>query len=66
MTEVGEQRVIRVAIIDDHPVVRDGTAALLAAQPGLEVVGTADGMDEARAMLAQTEVDVLLLDLRLG
>jgi DNA-binding NarL/FixJ family response regulator len=58
--------VIRVAIVDDHPVVRDGTAALLAAQPGLEVVGTAADIGEARELLAQTPVDVLLLDIRLG
>ena len=29
---------IRVAVVDDHPVVRDGTAALLGTQPGLDVV----------------------------
>jgi DNA-binding NarL/FixJ family response regulator len=57
---------IRVAIVDDHPVVRDGTAALLAAQPMLEVVGTASSLDEARALAATTDIDVLLLDIRLG
>jgi DNA-binding NarL/FixJ family response regulator len=57
---------IRVAIVDDHPVVRDGTAALLAAQDGLDVVGTAGSIDEASALLEQTPVDVLLLDIRLG
>src|SRR5439155_13174867 len=57
---------IRVAIVDDHPVVRDGTAALLAAQDGLEVVGTAGSIDEASALLERTPVDVLLLDIRLG
>ena len=57
---------IRVAIVDDHPVVRDGTAALLAAQDGLEIVGTAGSIDEAAALLARTAIDVLLLDIRLG
>jgi len=57
---------IRVAIVDDHPVVRDGTAALLAAQDGLEVVGTAGSIDAAAALIATTPVDVLLLDIRLG
>jgi DNA-binding NarL/FixJ family response regulator len=57
---------IRVAIVDDHPVVRDGTAALLAAQDGLEIVGTAGSIDEAAALIANTGVDVLLLDIRLG
>jgi len=59
-------RPIRVAIVDDHPVVREGTAALLAAQPGLFVVGTAGTLDEARALIATTDADVLLLDIRLG
>lgn len=58
--------VIRVVVVDDHPVVREGTAALLAAQPGLAVVGTAGSLDEARAVLAHVEVDVVLLDIRLG
>jgi DNA-binding NarL/FixJ family response regulator len=57
---------IRVAIVDDHPVVRDGTAALLAKQPGLTVVGTAGSLEEARALLANTDADVVLLDIRLG
>jgi len=57
---------IRVAIVDDHPVVRDGTAALLAAQPGIVVAGTAGSLAEARTLLAATEPDVVLLDIRLG
>lgn len=58
--------VIRVVVVDDHPVVREGTAALLAAQPGLTVTGTAGSLAEARALLARGEVDVVLLDIRLG
>jgi DNA-binding NarL/FixJ family response regulator len=57
---------IRVAIVDDHPVVRDGTAALLAAEPGLVVVGTAGSLAEAAPFLDAERVDVLLLDIRLG
>lgn len=57
---------IRVAIVDDHPVVREGTAALLGAQDGLEVVGTASSLEEAAALVATTAIDVLLLDIRLG
>ena len=59
-------RPIRVAVVDDHPVVREGTAALLAAQPGLAVVGTAGTLEEARELLATTDADVVLLDIRLG
>ncbi|MFL5681466.1 MAG: response regulator [Chloroflexota bacterium] len=57
---------IRLAIVDDHPVVRDGTAALLAAQDGIDVVGTASSLAEAAALVASTPIDVLLLDIRLG
>ena len=59
---------IRVGIIDDHPVVGEGTAAVLRAQPGLEVVGVAGSLDAARAagLTDASAVDVLLLDIRLG
>jgi DNA-binding NarL/FixJ family response regulator len=59
-------RPIRVAIVDDHPVVREGTAALLDAQVGLSVVGTASSIEEASSLLDPATVDVLLLDIRLG
>jgi DNA-binding NarL/FixJ family response regulator len=58
-------RVIRVALIDDHPVVRDGTAALLAAQPNLDVAWTAGTLAEAATLLGSTPVDVVLVDIRL-
>ena len=59
---------IRVGVIDDHPVVGEGTAAVLRAQPGLEVVGVAGSLDAARAagLTDAATVDVLLLDIRLG
>ena len=57
---------IRVAIVDDHPVVRDGTAALLAAEPELAVVGVAGSIVEAAPFMDRSAVDVLLLDIRLG
>lgn len=62
----GSGAVVRVAVVDDHPVVREGTAALLAAQPGIEVTGTAGSLEEARVLLAETDADVVLLDIRLG
>lgn len=71
MTEGGagggpEPSPIRLLIIDDHPVVRDGTAALLAAQAGIAIAGTAGSIDEAVALIANIPADVLLLDIRLG
>jgi DNA-binding NarL/FixJ family response regulator len=57
---------IRVAIVDDHPVVREGTAALLASQPGLVMAGEAASLEGAAPLLDPAVVDVLLLDIRLG
>jgi DNA-binding NarL/FixJ family response regulator len=57
---------IRVAVIDDHPVVRAGTATIIEGAEGLELAGTAANLDEARPLLDRASVDVLLLDLRLG
>jgi two-component system, NarL family, response regulator len=57
---------IRVAIVDDHPVLREGTAALLAAHDGLVIAGTAGSVEEAATLVASTDVDVVLLDIRLG
>jgi DNA-binding NarL/FixJ family response regulator len=55
-------------VIDDHPVVGEGTAAVLRAQPGLEVVGVAGSLAAARSagLTDRGAVDVLLLDIRLG
>jgi DNA-binding NarL/FixJ family response regulator len=61
----GSPATIRIAIVDDHPVVREGTAALLGGQ-GLSVVGTAASLEDAAALLDPKAIDVLLLDIRLG
>ncbi len=57
---------IRVAIVDDHPVVRAGAAAIVREAPDLALVGMAATLEEARPLLDRAAVDVLLLDLRLG
>ena len=57
---------IRVAVVDDHPLVREGTAALIDRTEDMEVAGVAATLDELRPILAGGTVDVLLLDLRLG
>jgi DNA-binding NarL/FixJ family response regulator len=57
---------IRLVVVDDHPVVREGTAALLATQPGIVVVATAGSIEEASTAIADHQPDVLLLDIRLG
>ena len=56
---------IRVAVVDDHPLVREGTAAIVDRADDMEIAGVAGSLDELRPML-DGSVDVLLLDLRLG
>lgn len=64
----GPARPINVGIINDHPVVGEGTAALLRARPGIEVVAVTDSIVAARTagLTDAARVDVLLLDIRLG
>lgn len=58
---------IRVAVVDDHPVFRDGTAALLGREPNIEVVALGGSLADARSILeAEDPPDVLILDVRLG
>jgi DNA-binding NarL/FixJ family response regulator len=59
-------RPIRVAILDDHPVVRAGTAAIVEGAADMVLAGTAATLAEAQPLLDRDAVDVLLLDLRLG
>ena len=54
---------IRLLIVDDHSVVREGLRAFLRLQQGIEVVGEAAGADEAVRVVATSAPDVILLDL---
>ena len=54
---------IRVLVVDDHPVVRGGVVGWLAAQPDIDVVGEAGDGLEALAMVAALTPDVVLMDL---
>src|ERR1700752_388026 len=56
---------IRVILADDHPVVRDGLAAMVNQQADMEVVAEAGDGDEAIALYEQHRPDVLVLDLRM-
>jgi len=56
---------IRVAIVEDHPVVRRGLRALLSGQPDMTVVGEAASAADAVALLGRERADVVVLDLRL-
>ncbi len=56
---------IRVLIVDDHPVVRQGLVALLSVQDDIEVAGEAGDGPAAIALAASAAPDVVLLDLKL-
>jgi len=58
-------KAIRVVLADDHPVVRDGLAAMINQQADMEVVGEAGDGDEAIALYERHRPDVMVLDLRM-
>jgi DNA-binding NarL/FixJ family response regulator len=56
---------VRVLVVDDQQLVRDGIASLLGIQPGIEVVGTAADGVEAVAKALASAPDVVLMDVRM-
>ena len=56
---------IRLLIVDDHPVVRDGLRGMFAGDAGFQVVGEAADGDEAVAAARTLQPDVILMDLRM-
>jgi DNA-binding NarL/FixJ family response regulator len=57
--------VIRVVVVDDHALHRDGTRQILDAYPDLEVVGDANSGEVALAVINKLRPDVVLMDIRL-
>ena len=58
--------VIHILLVDDHTIVRSGLRMLIGSEPGLEVVGEADGRVSALDSAARLQPDITLLDLDLG
>ncbi|KAG0758101.1 hypothetical protein G6F22_019740 [Rhizopus arrhizus] len=63
MTEIPAP--IRVLVVDDHPLLRDGLAALLGAQADLQLLGEAADGEEAIACYQRLHPDVVLMDLQM-
>lgn len=53
---------IRVAVIDDHAVVREGIRRVLEGEPGVTIVGEGKNGEEALALVASERPDVLVID----
>ncbi|MBK0422155.1 response regulator transcription factor [Leucobacter sp. CSA2] len=56
---------IRVFVVDDHPIVRGGIVGLLETEADFEVVGEAASGEQALDQLARIESDIVLMDLRM-
>ncbi|MDQ6645209.1 MAG: response regulator transcription factor, partial [Chloroflexota bacterium] len=56
---------IRLMIVDDHEMVREGLKAILVAEPDFSIVGDAANADEALELIERLRPDIVLLDVRL-
>ena len=56
---------IRLLIIDDHEMVREGLKAILSAEPDFSIVGDAANAEQALALIERLRPDIILLDVRL-
>lgn len=57
--------IIRIMLVDDHPLVRDGLRARLEAVPHFRVVAEADGADDALRQAGAEQVDLVLMDINM-
>jgi two-component system nitrate/nitrite response regulator NarL len=53
---------LQIAIVDDHPLFREGVVHTLGAQPDIEIVGEGDSAEDAVRIVAERMPDILLLD----
>lgn len=66
MTTSSNNHFIRILLIDDQAIVREGLRMLLESHPGIVVVGEASDCRQAIVLVKQAQPDVILLDLDLG
>ena len=61
----GQNHIVRVLVVDDQRLMRDGIASLLEVQDAIEVVGTASNGQEALEKAVSLRPDVILMDVRM-
>ena len=59
------REVVRVLVVDDHPIVREGYSRLISAEPDLEVCGEASDASEALQLIESQSPDVAIVDISL-
>jgi DNA-binding NarL/FixJ family response regulator len=63
---VSSGKKIRILCVDDHPIVREGLASIIALQPDMELIGEAESGADALHLVRAVAVDIALVDLRLA
>src|ERR1700743_2104891 len=58
-------RLLSIAIVDDHPLVREGLAARISAQPDMEVCGEADDIESAMELIVARRPALVIVDIAL-
>lgn len=64
--DISTKEAVRIALLDDHQLFREGLVRLLATEPGFVVVGHFSTIDQALAAMAHETLDIILLDYDLG
>jgi DNA-binding NarL/FixJ family response regulator len=59
------ERPARILVVDDHPIVREGLAALIATQPDMEICGEAEDVADALGCFEKTNPDLVIIDISL-
>lgn len=57
---------MKIIIVDDHPLVRQGLASLLSMEDDMELVGECSNVQEALSMIEEKKPDMAIIDLKLG
>jgi DNA-binding NarL/FixJ family response regulator len=65
MNSVADERTIRILCVDDHPLLREGIAAVIGGQSGMTLVGSASNAREGIEKFRRLRPDVTLMDLRM-